>query len=113
MTVEELKEIGDFTPAVSADLAREIKSVYCCDLLSVVMGRAKAGCAWVTVMGSVNSVAVAVLADASCIVLAEGVPLDDAAKERAEQKGVAVLKTALPVFEAGLKIHAELTRGAK
>ena len=39
---------------------------FCCDLLSVAMGKAPAGCAWVTVMGNMNTLAVATLADAAC-----------------------------------------------
>ncbi|MDR0198021.1 MAG: hypothetical protein LBI36_07395 [Oscillospiraceae bacterium] len=113
MIIEKLTESGDFTLAVSADSTREITSVYCCDLLSIVMGRAKADCAWVTVMGGINSVAVAVLTEAACVVLAENVPLDGAAKERAQQQGVTVLRTALPVFEAAARISAEITAASE
>ncbi|MCL1809527.1 MAG: hypothetical protein FWG42_07180 [Clostridiales bacterium] len=87
---------------------RSIESVYCCDLLSLVMGRAPAGGAWVTVMGNVNSVAVAVLADVACVVLAEGAAYDDVAEHRAKDKGVALFKTDLPVFDAALLIHSML-----
>ena len=83
---------------------RPIQSVYCCDLLSLVMGRAPADSAWVTVMGNLNSIAVAVLADVSCIVLAEGMPLDADARARAESEGVSVVTTRLPVYEAAMAI---------
>jgi len=102
--IEKLIESGNFT-LETPNFEREITGVYCCDLLSVVMGRAKAGSAWITVMGNVNSIAVAVLADVACIVIAENIPLDEAAKIRAEQREVTVLRTALPVFEAGLIIR--------
>jgi len=82
--------------------------IYCCDLLSIVMGRAPADCAWVTVMGNLNSIAVAVLADTACIVLAEGMALDDDAKARGIQQGVTVLKTALPVYEASAAVAKAL-----
>ncbi|MCL2633417.1 MAG: DRTGG domain-containing protein [Oscillospiraceae bacterium] len=104
MTVEKLIEGGEFS-LCTEDFKREITNVYCCDLLSVVMGSARADCAWVTVMGGVNSIAVAVLADMSCIVLAENMPLDDMAKSRAEQQGITILKTPLPVFEAAKRIN--------
>ena len=86
---------------------RPIQSVYCCDLLSLVMGRAPADSAWVTVMGNLNSIAVAVLADVSCIVLAEGMPLDAGAQARAEVEGVSVVATRLPVYEAAMAIRPE------
>ena len=56
---------------------REVTRVFCCDLLSIAMGRAPADCAWVTVMGNMNTLAVASLADVSCVVLAEGTALDE------------------------------------
>ncbi len=86
---------------------RPLRSVYCCDLLSLVMGRAPADCAWVTVMGNLNSIAVAVLTDAACIVLAEGMPLDADALNRARQEGVTVVATRLPVYEAAMAIRPE------
>jgi len=102
--IKKLIDSGEFV-LETPDFGREIKGVYCCDLLSVVMGRAKADFAWVTVMGNVNSIAVAVLTDVACIVIAENVPLDASAKIRAEEKKVTVLRTKLPIFEAGLIIR--------
>ena len=74
---------------------REIDGkIYCCDLLSIVMGRAPADGLWVTVMGNLNSIAVAVLTDTACILLAED------ARARGSQQEVTVLRTPLPVYEA-------------
>lgn len=80
-------------------LDRKVEMVYCCDLLSFVMGRAPADSAWVTVMGNVNAMAVALLADTACVVLAEGAALDDEARKKAEDNEIAVLRSSLPVFE--------------
>mgnify|MGYP000972415364 CR=1 FL=1 len=79
---------------------RPVTSVYCCDLLSLVMGRAPAGSAWVTVMGNQNAVAVASLADTACIVLAEGITMDETGLQKAREHNVAVFATRLPVYEA-------------
>ena len=99
MTVKQFAEQANLTVAVDGDaLSREIKSGYCGDLLSWVMGRAEADCAWMTVMGNVNAIAVAVLTDIACIVLCENAVLDDAAREKAVQQGVAVLTTEQPIF---------------
>ena len=70
------------------------------------MGRAKADDAWVTVMGNVNSIAVAVLSDVSCIVLSENMQLDAEALERAGTQGVCVLASELPTYETTRKISA-------
>lgn len=76
--------------------------VYCGDLLSIVMGRAPAGCLWVTVMGNVNAAAVASLADAACIVVAEHMPVDEEARAGAAKGNVTIFKSEKPVFETAL-----------
>ena len=88
---------------------RRIKGIYCCDLLSIVMGRAKAGDAWITVMGNINSVAVAVLADVSCIVLSEEMQFDYEALEKAMEQEVCVLASGLPTYETALAIGRALS----
>ena len=82
LTTQELLSCPSFSPVCGGE-ERPVEGIYCCDLLSLVMGRAKAGDCWVTVMGNVNAVAVATLADAACILLAEGMAFDPAAVERA------------------------------
>lgn len=62
MTTKELSAACGFAPAVEAE-TREIAGIFTGDLLSWAMGRAKEGDAWFTVMGNVNAVAVAALAD--------------------------------------------------
>ncbi len=87
---------------------REISVPYCCDLLSVAMGKMPSDSAWVTVMGNINTLAVATLADASCIILAESSNLDEPALNKAKQQGITVLATELPIFEAALIIYQKL-----
>lgn len=82
----------------------EITKPFCCDLLSFAMGRAPKGAAWVTVMGNVNTIAVAELADIACVVLAEGAHLDDVALSKAKENGICVLESKEPVFETAEKI---------
>jgi len=51
MTVRELIDSNLFDVINEGEeLDREIKKPFCCDLLSIAMGRAAEGCAWVTVM---------------------------------------------------------------
>ncbi len=90
------------------EIDREILAPYCCDLLSFAMGRMPAGAAWVTVMGNVNTLAVASLTDAACIILAEGSHLDEAAAKKAAEQGITVFETELPIFEAALLIYHKL-----
>ncbi|GHU59238.1 hypothetical protein FACS1894133_5580 [Clostridia bacterium] len=99
-----LKSNPKLKVANGGDLNREVSGVYCCDLLSLVMGRAFADCAWVTVMGNANSVAVAVLADMACIVIAENMPLDTAALDKARENGVTVLLSEDAVYPTARSI---------
>lgn len=108
MTVKELTEDGTFRVISRGDGERTVERVFCCDLLSVAMGRAPAGCAWVTVMGNMNTLAVASLTDAACVILAEGADLDEAARKKAGEQGITVLATEDPIFETALDIHKRL-----
>lgn len=87
---------------------REVSGGYAGDLLSWVMGRAKAGDAWVTIMSNVNIVAVATLADPACIVLSEGVEPDADALAKAEAMGVNLLGSNKDTFALCAEIAALL-----
>ena len=100
MTVNQLCEKSGFEAVVLADGEREVCGCYIGDLLSWVMGRAKADDAWITIMSNINIVAVASLADVACIILAEGVQLDRAVTETANAKGVNILSCSMPAYEA-------------
>lgn len=87
---------------------KKVSSVYCCDLLSFVMGRAKSEAAWVTVMGNINSAAVAMLADISVIILADNVKPDENLLSKAKEENITIALSKLPIFETSLKIYEEL-----
>lgn len=106
MTLAEMIDKSGFETVVKGnDTDKILSKVFCCDLLSFAMSRNPADSVWITVMGNVNTIAVAVLTDGGCIVLAENAVLDDVALKRAEEQGVTVLRTSLPVFDAGLLVH--------
>lgn len=109
MTVQALIDTNLFVVQnMGNNTDREINSPYCCDLLSIAMGRMPAGSAWITVMANINTLAVAKLADAACILLAEGCSLDDTSNEKAKEQGVTVMCTELPVFEAAMLIYNKI-----
>ena len=109
MTVRQLIDSGKFSVIHEGDeTEREITVPFCCDLLSVAMGRAPAGCAWVTVMGNMNTLAVATLADVACVIMGEGAALDEIALKKVQQQEITVLATELPVFDAALWIWQQL-----
>lgn len=105
MKIKDIYKLPDCRFLVKGDPEREISRVFCCDLLSIAMSKAPSGGVWVTVMGNKNTLAVASLTDTACIVLAEGVSLDDSTLAKAEEEGIAVAATELPVFDMALQIY--------
>ena len=106
MTLKELLDRELFTVLNRGDdLEKELTKPFCCDLLSIAMGKAPAGCVWVTVMANVNTLAVATLADVGCVVMAESVRPDDVVLGKAAEQGITVLSTDLPIFNAALEVY--------
>ena len=105
MNVKELIKKLNLEILVEGDLEREVTSCYIGDLLSWVMGRAPEDSAWLTVMGNINSIAVAVLADVSCIILVENSALDEEAKKKAEIQDVTILQTEENSYSLAVKLH--------
>lgn len=105
LTVKEYIEKTGYEVINIGDDSKEITDVFCCDLLSIAMAKAPASSVWVTVMGNVNTLAVSVLTDVSCVVLAEGITLDEAASAQAKKQEITVLRTEQPVFHAALQAN--------
>lgn len=108
MTVSELCGNSDFTALNIAEPERKIEGVYIGDLLSWVMGRAKENDAWITIMSNVNTAAVASLADVTCIILAEGVTLEEDVLKVVKEKRINVILSCLPIYETAVKLSKML-----
>lgn len=109
VTVEQLANICSLDIVQGGDsLKNAVTGGYCGDLLSWVMGRATGGSAWITVMGNENAVAVAVLAEVACIILAQGAALDVQAAVRAQENSVAVLKSGKGAFDIAVAVAGAL-----
>lgn len=87
---------------------REIEGGYTGDLLSWVMGRVSEDQAWITIMSNINIVAVASLADVACIILAEGVALEEEVITTATQKQINILSSELGAYELCVKLSEAL-----
>lgn len=108
MTVKELSEKCNFKAAALPDAEREIDGCYIGDLLSWVMGRAEADSVWITIMSNLNIIAVATLADVACIVLSEGVTVEDSIIKLAEEKGVNILLSDKRTYETAVDIYKNI-----
>ena len=104
MTVYELSQHSQFNVLTMPEPEREINGAYIGDLLSWVMGRAEADNIWITIMSNINVIAVASLSDVSCVLLAEGVTLEDDVLTIAKQKGINIFSTSLAAYEAATKL---------
>ncbi len=93
MIVNELVAKFNLEVVAGPELGKEIDGVYCGDLLSNVMARAKKNNLWITVQGHQNVVAVALLVDISAVILVEGFEYDEKAVKKACDKGVNLLRT--------------------
>ena len=104
MKVNELIEKLSLEVLSEGETDREITGCYSGDLLSWVMSKAKDGDVWLTVMGNINAIAVAVLCDCACIVLTDKAALDDDARLKAESMSIPVLQSEKSTFDLAVEI---------
>ncbi len=105
MTVKELIEQMGLEIINSGDTDAAVTEPYCCDLLSVAIGNAPAGCAWCTVMSNMNTLAVASLADCACIILCCSSSVDETMKSKAVSQDICLLRTDKAIFDAALEVY--------
>lgn len=108
MTVNDLCNQEGFAALTLPDGEREINGVYIGDLLSWVMGKAQADNAWITIMSNINTLAVATLTDVACVILAEGVTLEEDVKSAAEAKGINVILSQYSAYDTALILSKTL-----
>lgn len=104
MKIKEFADKLNLKVLTAYDEEKEITGCYCGDLLSWVMSKAQEGDAWLTVMGNVNAVAVAVLTECACIVLTENASLDEQAQVKAEMQGVCFLQSDKNAYDLAVEI---------
>ncbi len=104
MTLRELLKKTNLEAIHLADETRSVRGAYVGDLLSWVIGRAEVDNAFLTIMTNLNVVAVASLADLSCVIFCEDVPVDDQLIQTAKEKGVNLLRSSKPTFETALSL---------
>jgi predicted transcriptional regulator len=107
MTTATLVEKLNLTK-LSGETDKEIASCYISDLLSRVLGGCQAGDIWITVQSSLNMVAVAVMTEASCVILPEGLTASDSVVEKANEEDLTIFSSNDSAYLLAVKI-AELT----
>ncbi len=81
---------------------------YVSDLLSDVMGNAKEGQLWITIMRHLNVIAVASLAGIPAVVFARNLRPEAAIIERAQKEEIALIVSPLTTFEIAGLLYREL-----
>lgn len=76
-----------------------IAGVYCGDLLSWVMSKAKEGNVWITIQSHINVIAVASLVGIPAVIMAEGSQVDQSVIDKAQEEEIAIFTTDLPAYE--------------
>ena len=104
MTVKELGEKLGLEVVSQGDENANISGCYCSDLLSHCMSNIKSGNVWVTVQANINIVAIAVLTELSCIIIAQNMPIDEKVVQKAAEEGVSVFRSAEAAYELCVKI---------
>jgi len=87
------------------NLGREVKSVYCSDMLSRVMGGASKDSVLITVQTHMNVVAIASLIEISCIILPEGLEAEEEVLAKATSEGIPILSSDLTAFELCVRLY--------
>lgn len=105
MTVEKLvNEMNLEILTENPDLSKAINGCYICDLLSLAMSKVQSDNVWITVQANVNIVAVAVLTEAACILVAEGMSVEQSVIDKAISQDVIILRTDKSAFDAAMSI---------
>jgi len=99
MQVKELIDNYGFKHLSGTGLDKKIENVYSCDLLSWVMAKGKHDTAWITVQTHNNILAVASLLEFACVIIPEGIEVDQEIIDKANVQEVVMLSTTLESFE--------------
>lgn len=82
----------------------EVEGCYATDLLSLAMANVEKANVWITVQTNMNILGIAALAEASCVIIAQGMNIPQSVVDKAKEESICLLRSALPVYELCLKI---------
>ncbi len=102
---EAIDELGLEVAAGGPGLEMEITGGCVSDLLSYVMGSARAGNLWITIQVHPNVVGVGALLGLAAVIVAGGQEPEEATLEKAREQGVTVLTTSETAFAVAGKLY--------
>lgn len=98
MKISEVKDKLELR-AITGGVDDDISGCYIGDLMSLAMANLQEGNIWITVQTNINAVAVSVLKEASCIIIADGFEPDNAALKKAEEEGLTIFASKKSVYD--------------
>lgn len=108
MNIAQLAEALGWETLTMPEPELQVTGGYTGDLLSWVMGRAREGDVWVTIMTNRNIMAVATLAGVSAVVVSEHAEIEQDIIRLAEEQGINLLRADAPSFETVIAIGKQL-----
>ncbi len=106
MRIKDIIEKLNFKIVSGKDkVSREIRSGYCGDLLSDVMGNAPRGCVWITIQTHPNIVAVAVLKEMAGIIISSNYEPDQETIEKADEEEIPIILSGFSSFLIAGKLY--------
>lgn len=100
-TIENLQKIIEGKILTQHDPQKEIEinGGYVSDLLSDVMGNAREGFVWITIMRHLNVIAVASLTNLAAVIFSKNIVPDQAVIAKADEEDICLINSSLPTFE--------------
>jgi len=108
MTVQEFLPLIQGEELCSIPEDKEILAAYTSDLLSDVMAHAQEGQALITIQAHKNTIAVATLFGASCIIVCNSRPVPEDMRAAAAQEGLPLIRTGLNQYEVSGLLYTAL-----
>lgn len=103
--VDIINEINGKVLSCEENVSNEFKGICSSDLLSFVMSHAEKNNGIVTVLNNINVLAVAVLVEASCVIIPSSIEVQDQIIKKAISEGVVLISTSLSTYEICGKIY--------
>lgn len=102
-----LIDATNHTPALDPSEVT-VKGGYVCDMLSDVMGSAKAGQVWITIMKHLNVIAVASMTGIPAVIFAKGTTPDANVIDKATEESIVLLSSPMESFRLAGIIYKAL-----
>ena len=105
MELKEIVKMLNFKVLSSRDyLYKRIDGVYISDLLSWVMSHGKKNNAWITIQIHPNIVAIAVLLEFACIIVPEGIEVEEKTISKADKENIVILSSGMNSYELAIEL---------